>query len=409
MLWFKKKAALAVDETENPFETAGNESETIDCVEAQHETSGTAVDEHDLRLSADADTAPDYSHTDVVEFLDRWIGLSEIQRRTLSALCGEITIASDLVEESTEDLSGRFTNLAGNAQRQTESIFEIIQLAQQVEVDGESIRLTEFPQILESTLMDVVNKILFMSKQAVSMVYALDDVINHVIEVEACIDQIETINYQTNLLAMNAKIEAARAGDAGKGFGVVSEEVRELSRTIDRLSTDMREQVLAVTQGVRSGHAELKKVAAIDMSDQIVAKERLEKMMKGLVEQNNLFTSTLSDSAQVAEAITKDVSGLVTGTQFQDRTKQRLENVIGTISVLSDATDDLKAETRETVSDVNQDAVVDEEWLLSVVNRCTLGEMRERFVRRMLFDEEDAIPDEEDTGAAASGGDVELF
>lgn len=405
MFWFKKHTVTP--DTVSEDDTAIADSDAVLDGDARLND----ADEGGAISATAADPAADTGGTvdDTIDFLDRWVGLSEIQRRTLSALSGEITVASDLVEDSTNDLSQRFTSLAGNARHQTEKIFHIIQLAQKVEVDGETIALNEFPQIMEETLMNVVDKILFMSKQAVAMVYALDDVIGHVTEVEACIDEIEDINYQTNMLAMNAKIEAARAGDAGRGFGVVSEEVRELSRKIDKLSTAMRDQVLAVTQGVRNGHSELKKVAAIDMSDQIVAKERLEKMMRGMVDQNQRFTETLSDSAQVAEAISKDISGLVTGTQFQDRTKQRLENIIGTMTVLSDAAGSLRDETQLSLPLVRQDTRVDEEWLRAVVEKCTLGEMRERFVRHMLFDEAPDSDTEQEGTADSSGGDIELF
>ena len=54
----------------------------------------------------------------------------------------------------------------------------------------------------------------------------MNDIRNTSAEIEKIIKTIEDIAFQTNILALNASVEAARAGAAGKGFAVVAEEVR---------------------------------------------------------------------------------------------------------------------------------------------------------------------------------------
>jgi len=57
------------------------------------------------------------------------------------------------------------------------------------------------------------------------MVYALDELKANVQRVEKCMEQLDSVNNTTNMLALNARIEAERAGAAGSAFRVVANEV----------------------------------------------------------------------------------------------------------------------------------------------------------------------------------------
>ena len=145
-----------------------------------------------------------------------------------------------MVENSTQDISTGFRDLAELAGEQSRRVQEIIANANVVELDGERVPIERVMVAMQEILVDMVNNIVSLSKQAMRMVYLLDDVVQDVEEVEKFIGEIGEINQQTNFLALNARIEAARAGAAGTTFHVVAGEVRQLSSTTAALAERMR-------------------------------------------------------------------------------------------------------------------------------------------------------------------------
>lgn len=344
---------------------------------------------------------------DTAELLSRWVGLSSAQRKALNGFCRELTIASELVEASTLDVSSRFRRLATSASAQSEEISKIADLAKFVEIEGEKVPLSDIPNMLSKVLNEMVDQIVRTARDAVSMTFVLNDVVEDVTRVEKSLTGIKKINSQTNMLAMNAKIEAARAGEAGKGFAVVSDEVRELSKSINGISETIGNEVRSIADGVRKGHDRLQKIASVDMSDQIIAQDYISKLMAGLTDQNAKFNEMLMGSAGTSREISSDIASLITGMQFQDRTKQRIENVIAAIESVNGVAETLEAETLRS-ADISH-APDDAAWLERVIESCTLTEQKER-LRKFIFSAgndspEDAANDGEDEAIH----EIELF
>jgi methyl-accepting chemotaxis protein len=362
--------------------------------------------------TASPDPAP---HDDVPSshtgLLQRWMSLAEMQQRVIHALVSEIASTSGFVETEADALSGRFQRLAISAEQQTARVDSLTSLAMGIEVEGKVVPIDGIAKLLDGTLSDVVEKILLLSKHTMSTVYALDSLNENVVRVGRCMEQLDGINHTTNMLALNARIEAERAGAAGAAFRVVANELRDLSRGTQTLAASMQTELKAVTEGIAGGYQSLQRVATIDMSENIMAKQRIELFLEGLVRRSEDLTSIVSGAVKEAAIMSADVDAMVTGIQFQDRTRQRLEHVIDTLRVIDEAIEQIKSSTAADVPQLAAGPIPDVEWVKKLLERFTMSEMRARFVAQLIEGKQAGdLPDPmSESGGPSQDGSVELF
>ncbi len=171
--------------------------------------------------------------------------VNRVIERLTAAESALATASSDIGSASHELADGASEQAA--AVEQTSSALE--EMASMTRQNADNAQMTN--EKTQSTTQLVTDG----SASMRAMSDAMTEISDKADKISQIIKTIEDISFQTNLLALNAAVEAARAGEAGKGFAVVADEVRNLSQRSAQAARDTSELITGTVESVRNGSA----------------------------------------------------------------------------------------------------------------------------------------------------------
>ncbi|MBF0158397.1 MAG: chemotaxis protein [Magnetococcales bacterium] len=198
------------------------------------------------------------------------------------------------------------------------------------------INIRQFVAETDTILRSFVDHILLVSRQSMEMVHRIDDLSVQMRQVVGFLKDIDTIADQTNVLALNARIVSARAGEAGHAFAVVADEVRKLSRSSNQFSSQISSVVKKSQKNIEDAKDIIEVMASKDMSFAIESKGRVDEMMEDVSEIDRFTAATLVDISQLTDQINQSVGMAVMSLQFEDMVTQLTQNVEKRFGLLED-------------------------------------------------------------------------
>lgn len=216
---------------------------------------------------------------------------------SLSSVMSNIHRVEDKVFGHARTLSDGSQSLAQGATEQAAAVEELSATLDELSKSAK-LNLQKAAEVRGNAHLtgDQVN---LSSQQMELLVSAMSDISTTSEQIENIISTIENIAFQTNILALNASVEASRAGEAGKGFAVVANEVRNLAAKSDQAAKATKELIENSVRATTKGSAIVNDVSAT-----------LQKTLT-LVNQSNSAVDEITDAVQEeAEAVSQVAEGI---------------------------------------------------------------------------------------------------
>ncbi|PID43921.1 MAG: hypothetical protein CSA52_03085 [Gammaproteobacteria bacterium] len=204
---------------------------------------------------------------------------------------GDVSVSSEKLVSTLSDVSGELSQTSASADTISEKV--------NIET-ARTLKVSRLFNDVENSMLNSTQSISRLAEQSV--------------EIESILDVIKGIAEQTNLLALNAAIEAARAGEQGRGFAVVADEVRTLAKKtqdstsqIESMLSDLKQVTNATVDVIHQSDQQVKDGASLMLE----SKKASEEIQSMILEINGRLSSISEMTIQQTD-VSKGISHSIT-------------------------------------------------------------------------------------------------
>lgn len=235
---------------------------------------------------------------------------------------GEIGRARELIREAVSGLGESFDAMNRKSREQGVAVSRIIDRAG--DGDRAGIDVARFAQNASHRMEQLVEALEQVSGQSTTTVHHIDEMAQHLDGIFSLLEDVKSIADQTNLLALNAAIEAARAGEAGRGFAVVADEVRNLSERSTAFNEQIRKLAHSSKDAISKVRETVSHMASRDLDRSREARGEAANMLNQVAAINASLGDGMREISQCGQAIGLSVAEAVRSLQFEDIATQSL-------------------------------------------------------------------------------------
>jgi methyl-accepting chemotaxis protein len=231
--------------------------------------------------------------------------------KTLSVYAESLASSSHQVASGANDGSDNASRMAATSEEMTINIANVSQNALTV---AATVKLCGEVAIRGgSNVVDLINSMSLLSTRFKESTQNVVDLEGQSNQIRSIVEEIKDIAEQTDLLALNASIEAARAGDSGRGFAVVANEVRKLAERTKLSTVDIASKIRAIQTNVHAVMSNMQSsLEEVDRSEGLALKadsavKEIQDTTNNAVSLVSEISKAIAESSEITQQVAKSV------------------------------------------------------------------------------------------------------